>query len=338
MSGALSRLAGRMGLGASDTPRLSVVVVIYDMAPQAARTLASLAPGYQQGAAPDDYEVIVVENRSADTLGEARARAALGGAVLRYIGRDEALASPVGAANAGLAAARAPLVALMIDGARMLTPGVVAGTLAAHRADPQAVISAPAYHLGDDLQQVTVNRGHDAAADTRLLEGIGWPADGYRLFEVAVWSGSARRGFFRPHSESNYLAAPRAHWDRTGGLDPRYDSHGGGKCNLDLYKRMLEQTGAPLTLLFAEGSFHQVHGGVTTNTAGPAREEVMAAIRDQDAAIRGADARPPATPARLYGAPHPAVMPFLRASLAPPKKRPKADKKQILNKGERVNP
>ena len=338
MSGALSRLVGRVGLGASDAPRLSVVVVVYDMAPQAARTLASLAPGYQRDADPEDYEVVVVENRSADTLGEDRARQALGGVPLRYIGRDETLPSPVGAANAGLAAARAPLVALMIDGARMLTPGVVAGTLAAHRADPGSVISAPAYHLGDDLQQVTVNRGHDAAADTRLLDGIGWPADGYRLFEVAVWSGSARRGFLRPHSESNYLAAPRAHWDRVGGLDPRYDSHGGGKCNLDLYKRMLEETGAPLTLLFAEGSFHQVHGGVTTNTAGPAREAVMEAIRDQDAAIRGEGARPPVTPARLYGTPHPAVMPFLRASLAPPGKRGKDAPKQTLNKGERVDP
>ncbi len=67
---------------------LSVVVVVYRMAEQAERTLASLAAGYQRGVDAGDYEVIVVENESPEMLGAARARAAFG-ADLTYLARAE---------------------------------------------------------------------------------------------------------------------------------------------------------------------------------------------------------------------------------------------------------
>ena len=44
-------------------PRLSIVVAFHDMAREAARTLATLAPGYQRGVAADAYEVIAVDVR-----------------------------------------------------------------------------------------------------------------------------------------------------------------------------------------------------------------------------------------------------------------------------------
>ena len=43
-------------------PKLSVIVIVYDMSREAPRTLQSLAVPYQTGIAVEDYEVIVVDN------------------------------------------------------------------------------------------------------------------------------------------------------------------------------------------------------------------------------------------------------------------------------------
>ncbi len=49
-------------------PMLSVIVIVHDMRREAPRTLFSLSPGYQQGVAAEEYEVVVIENGSADPL------------------------------------------------------------------------------------------------------------------------------------------------------------------------------------------------------------------------------------------------------------------------------
>lgn len=296
--------------GGRPRPALSVVVVIHRMPTQAERTLRSLA--LQDGVEPGEVEVIVAENASDAVLGEARARAALPGA--RYLLREEPRPSPVPAVNHAASLARGRALAVAVDGARLLSPGVLRLTLAALRAFPGAAVAVPGYHLGPEPQQDSVNKGHDEAADAALLQGIGWPADGYRLFEVAVWSRSSRRGFLRPLSESNFLAMGRAKWEALGGMDRRYDSMGGGKANLDLYKRLLELPETPLVLLHGEGTFHQVHGGISTNTRAGEREAVMSAIQAQDRAIRG-EARPPDARPILFGPLHPAARPFLALSL-----------------------
>jgi hypothetical protein len=309
----LSALARRLARRSGRRPRLSVVVVVHRMPDQAERTLRSLSVPYQQGVRASDYEILVVENRSDRPFGPERAARAAPGA--RHVHRDETRRSPVGAVNFGVAEARAPHVAVVIDGARMATPGVVRLTLAALRADPDAVVAVPGYHLGHEPQQDAVNTGHDEAADAALLASIGWPADGYRLFEVGSFSGSSRRGFLRPQSEANFLAVSKARWRAAGGMDPRYDDLGGGKANFDLYNRLLAPPGTALFLLFGEGTFHQVHGGITTNTPAEEREPIMEAIRAQDRLIRG-DAKRPAVRAHLFGVPHPAMHRFLQQSLS----------------------
>ncbi len=51
-------------------PILSIIVVAYDMARQVQNTLLSLASGYQRGVAEADYEVLVVENDSANLIAD----------------------------------------------------------------------------------------------------------------------------------------------------------------------------------------------------------------------------------------------------------------------------
>ena len=50
------------------TPRLSVVVVAFDMARELPRTVRSLLPPYQTGVAPGEVEIIVADNGSTDPV------------------------------------------------------------------------------------------------------------------------------------------------------------------------------------------------------------------------------------------------------------------------------
>ena len=42
-------------------PLISIIIVFFNMAREAPRTLFSLTPGYQKGSNPEDYEVIAVD-------------------------------------------------------------------------------------------------------------------------------------------------------------------------------------------------------------------------------------------------------------------------------------
>ncbi len=50
---------------------LSIVVVVHNMPEQASKTLHSLSSHYQRDVSEEEYEVIVVENRSTNNLDTA---------------------------------------------------------------------------------------------------------------------------------------------------------------------------------------------------------------------------------------------------------------------------
>ena len=273
-------------------PLVSIVVIVYDMPAQAARTLESLSCGYQVGVDDADYEVIVVENGSTNNL-PGRVIEALPGN-FSYFLREDAEPTPAHAINFGAARARGRTICVMIDGARMVTPGVVRHILLGHRLFDAAVVSVPGYHLGRQLQQEAVNSGYGLDEERALLRSIDWPADGYRLFDIACLSGSCAAGFFLPNSESNCISMPRGIWDQLGGYDTRFDLRGGGFINLDFYKRACELPGVKHVVALGEGTFHQFHGGVTTGgQAAELREVYLEASRQQYRTLRGADFSPP---------------------------------------------
>ncbi|MES1991097.1 MAG: glycosyltransferase family A protein [Pseudomonadota bacterium] len=294
-------------------PYLSIILIVYKMPDQADKTLYSLSPAYQRGAKEKDYEVIVVENSSDNLLGAERATRHARN--VRYFCRDEVQRTPVHAINFGASKARGTHLAIMIDGARMVSPGVVHNTLQVFRMAPKAAVSTLGYHIGHKLQQVAINEGYDETEEAKLLQGIRWPEDGYRLFEIAVLSGSCQGGFFKANSESNFIAMTMRRWNKLGGMDSRYNDFGGGNANLDLYKRLLGTPGIPFYLLFGEGSFHQFHGGVTTGTRSEERTLVYKQLTEQDIAIRGHDREAPNVRPILFGAVHPSVYRFIRVSL-----------------------
>ena len=290
-------------------PKISVIVIVYDMPAQALNTLRSLSPGYQRRIDPGDYEVIVVENRS-DRVIDAAEVATLP-PNFTYVLRDEPGKSPAAAINHGLSLARGECIGLMIDGARMLTPGVLTHVDMALRITKRAVVAVPGYQLGDAPHHRT--HSQTEAIDRQMLTAIGWPADGYRLFEIASLSLANRSGFFRSFMECNCLFAPADALRDLGGADERFDLPGGGALNLYLYKQLLEYPRSKFFMLPGEGSFHQVHGGVTT-TPRADEKDLHATILAQLNEILGKPfASPTVEPVHLGVFHHP-VHPFLRFS------------------------
>lgn len=298
---------------AASKPLLSLVVVIYRMPEQADNTLFSLSCLYQNEAGLSDYEVIVVENSSDQVLG--RARVERHGSNFRYFYREETLPSPVPATLFGVSVARSDHLCLMIDGARMATPGLVEHIIKASRSSASAVVAVPGYHLGDKVQQEAMLQGYNEREEAKLLASIDWPSDGYRLFDIACFSRSNEGGFFRPNAESNCLCIPRYIWDAIGGIDERFTETGGGQANPDLYKRVCEYPGTELVVIPGEGTFHQFHGGITTGTEGTVREQHMQNHFEQYKSLRGSYYKSPQTPSRLYGAMPDNAVRFMQRSL-----------------------
>jgi hypothetical protein len=126
------------------------------------------------------------------------------------------------------------------------------------------VIATLNYQLGPSLQFDSARHGYDQAAEDRLLASIEWPADGYRLFDVATCE--LRAGPAGPMLESNALFLPRALWDELGGYDPAFVEPGGGVVNPDTYLRACALPGVQQIRILGEGTFHQIHGGLSTST------------------------------------------------------------------------
>ena len=104
----------------------------------------------------------------------------------------------------------------------------------------------------------------------------------------------------------------REAWQRLGGYDEQFVSPGGGLVNPDFYKRACDLLGPPVFLL-GEGTFHQVHGGVATNT--PRSQRPVRPFYEEYVAIRGQPFTGPDQPAVLFGGLPAAALPWLADSL-----------------------
>ena len=245
-------------------PKLSVVVVSYNMVRELQRTIYSLSPVYQRGVTGTEYEVIVVDNGSKYPP-QSDAWITRKGWQVRLICRQAGDVSPCSAVNQGVSLARASYVCVMVDGARMLSPGVIQAMLTQIRAAPQSFLITLGWHLGPEQQNISITKGYCQQVEDKMLRNASWREDGYRLFDISSLALSSVGGWFSPINESNCFAISRHQFQDMGGFDQRFVSPGGGLVNLDFFKRAVESATLEPCVILGEGSFHQVHGGVATN-------------------------------------------------------------------------
>jgi glycosyltransferase involved in cell wall biosynthesis len=267
--------------------KISVILIAYNMAREIPRTLRSLARDYQQGAEDLEYEVLLVDNGSPIPLDQTTW--AHIDVPVRMIYLPHASPSPAAAINIALQQARGEIICLMIDGAHILTPGVFRMALSGYRAFDNAVVAIRYFYLGTTEQTVSVAQGYDKAAEDKLLERIQWPSDGYRLYEIStpLRSGAKQLSWFNRMFESNCLFLKKSLLMELGGVDERFNLPGGGLVNLDTFKRAVEAPSVTPVQIIGEGSFHQLHGGTTTNGDGDKREALLSTYRKQYEELRG---------------------------------------------------
>ena len=285
----------------ADQIDLTVVVVFYNMRREAQRTLHSLSRAYQEGVDDLRYEVIAVDNGSAPGQGLDADLVASFGPEFRFIDMgDDAQPSPVPALNAGIRAGRGRAYALMIDGAHVLTPGVLRFGVAGLDTYAPAIVGTQQWYTGPGQQGEAMDDGYDQAYEDRLFEQIDWPQAGYRLFEIGHFVGD--RDWLDGLWESNCLFVERAQLEQVGAFEERFTVAGGGYANLELYERLGTSPDITVASILGEGSFHQVHGGTTTNQIDPAeRRSRVFGYSQQYAALRGRAFHGPGKPIHFVG-------------------------------------
>ncbi|HEY5412558.1 MAG TPA: CmcI family methyltransferase [Caulobacteraceae bacterium] len=243
---------------------LSVIVNFYNMRREAARTLTALTRAYQRGIGELQYEVLCLDNGSNPPLDEAFIESF--GPEFRLVRPEAPHPSPVGPMNAVARQAKGRFLAVMIDGAHVLTPGALRLAMESFAEHPDGVVALRPWFVGGDQRWLSVS-GYTRELEDKLFEGIGWPKDGYDLFRIGVPMSSTQNAWFRGMAESNCLFLSAALHQRIGGFDEGFDEPGAGLANLDIFARAIDAAEGPPIALLGEASFHQFHDGTTTNVS-----------------------------------------------------------------------
>lgn len=245
------------------TPGLSVIAIFFNMRREAARTLYSLTRGYQGLGGENEYEVIVIDNGSSQPLSQDDVRSF--GPEFEYHYVDAANPSPCETINKFALKARFENIMVIIDGARILSPGIARLAIAALGMFEHPFIYTLAMHIGNKPQNYLVAEGYNQVVEDKLLEATGWEKNGYALFPVSSVALSSKRGFFSRLNESNCFVARKDDFIKAGLYQSRFKSPGGGLCNLELFNRINATGWIQPVMLLGEATFHQFHGGVATN-------------------------------------------------------------------------
>jgi cephalosporin hydroxylase len=260
----LDRPSPRVPAKRSGEVALSVIVNFYNMRREADRTLRSLARSYQSQVQDLPYEVLCIDNGSDPPL--ERAWVESFGSEFRLIRPENPQPSPCSAINAAAAQARGDYLAIMIDGAHMLTPGVLHEAMRAFQEQHADLVAVRYWFIGGDQRWLACS-GYTREMEDRLFARIHWPKRGYEMFRIGAPIGETSDPWFGDLLESNCLFMPADLYARIGGLDEAFSRPGGGFANMDLLRRAAAEPVRDIVCLVGEATFHQFHEGTTTNVS-----------------------------------------------------------------------
>ena len=109
----------------------------------------------------DDYEIVLIDNGSVREL-PGRLQTFASNLRYHYLSPNEAKRCPATAINQAVRAARSGWLCLMIDGARMVTPGVLSWALRLLELTPRSVVEVRGWHLGPKFQPDSVAEGYNS--------------------------------------------------------------------------------------------------------------------------------------------------------------------------------
>ena len=264
--------------------KFSFLVNFYNMQREAARTLTSLSRSYQQGTENIDYEVLCIDNGS-DPPMDAEWVSSFG-PEFRLFKPSKLLSSPCFAINEAARQARGEYLAIMIDGAHLLTPGVLAEAANALAESPKAAVAVRHWFVGGDQRWLSA-AGYSREMEDKIFARIHWPHSGYQLFAVGAPMEESPTAWLDGLVESNCLFLEAALYDRIGGLDEGFAEPGGGFSNLDLFRRTQRTAEGGVVSLIGEASFHQYHEGTTTNVTDREKDARVRAYANTYREIRG---------------------------------------------------
>ncbi len=276
-------LAARPLRAAPSGVTLSFIVNFYNMQREAGRTLTSLTRPYQRNIGDLNYEVLCIDNGSNPPL-DAGWIASFG-PEFRLFTPSALHPSPCFALNEAAAASTGAVIAAMIDGAHVLSPGVLREVWDSLEEAPLAPVGLRHWFVGADQRWLS-RAGYTRAHEDILFDKIAWPHDGYKLFSISTPMWENPNHWMDDMSESNCLFVPRALWQQVGGFDEAFAEPGAGYANLDLFARVSAASPEPVVTLVGEASFHQFHDGTTTNVGDAEKEKRVQKFENTYIALR----------------------------------------------------
>jgi len=277
-------------------PSITVVICSFNIPRELPRTLYSLTPPYQIDLDKSGYEILIIDNGSAQLPNLESLTSS--GIPIRVISYPEPSVSPVSALNFAVAQTNTEYICIFIDGARLASPRLIATGLEALMIESRTVVGCRGRYLGPKFQMQAVKEGYTRDVEDANLHRIDWKNNGNVLFEISVPDESAGESLLDTPSESNALFISKVLWDEIGGYDEAFSAPGGGYANLELWSRITTTLNVRTILLIGETTFHQLHGGVATNATG---QDVQEAMHDEYRVITGKSYTRPIIKPYYYG-------------------------------------
>lgn len=244
---------------------LSIVICAYQMERELKRTVLSCLAPFQVGLHDKSIEIIIANNDFDSRIELAD----LPVGVSEVINVTTRSISPVQVMNQAAKKAKSRNLLLILDGARMVSPNVVNNTIEILSRSSNFISTPIAFHLGPKHQSLSVLEGYNKEQEDLLLEEINWQSNGNSLFNISSLAGANPDGFYGSISESCAFGISKKMFLRLGGYESSFISAGGGFATLDLFKRAVEHKKTKLFVMVDSGSFHQLHGGVSTSPDAP---------------------------------------------------------------------